>query len=229
MKSLNTHRALQVIRWISPQFHFFVFWYTAISRYLINEREMRLSQITLFLLVDPVKSDILPPTRQLIQRKSIDRHSRKAALCLNFSSLNKSQYGSASVSHSIPIAWKALRMLDSIIVCLKSWYTFIMNVTVSFSSSNGNWYLVHRLRTPKKVTSRTWKIWVVCCVWRKSYHAHSCLGEKTDDMISDMTWHDSDNCSSITLQFLQRIHPTSGVQRDWVSRPSRCNQESFPR
>jgi hypothetical protein len=48
-------------------------------------------------------------------------------------------------------------------------------------------------------------------------------------MISSMTWHDPDNYPSITLQFLQRINPTSGVRRDWVRRPSECNQASFPR
>jgi hypothetical protein len=40
-----------------------------ISWRLINEKDISLSQITLFWLVDvdPAKSGILPPTRQLIQ------------------------------------------------------------------------------------------------------------------------------------------------------------------
>jgi hypothetical protein len=53
----------------------------------------------------------------------------------------------------------------STIVCLKLWETFSMKLTVAFSSSKGNSYLVRHLRTPNTVTSRTWKIWVVCCVW----------------------------------------------------------------
>jgi hypothetical protein len=67
MKNLNTHRVFQVIRWIPPQFHFFIFWHTTISRHLINERDFHLGQITLFLSVDPSKSGILPATRQSIQ------------------------------------------------------------------------------------------------------------------------------------------------------------------
>jgi hypothetical protein len=65
MKNLNAQRALQVIRWIRPQFHFLVFWHTTISRHLINEGDIRLGLITLFLFVDPAKSSILPPTRHL--------------------------------------------------------------------------------------------------------------------------------------------------------------------
>jgi hypothetical protein len=44
-------------------------WQFDTCRHLINERDIRLSQITLFLFIDPAKSGILPPTRQLIQEE----------------------------------------------------------------------------------------------------------------------------------------------------------------
>jgi hypothetical protein len=78
--------------------------------------------------------------------ESTDHTSRKPSICLNFSSLNKSRYGSTSVSNSTPIAWKAPHMLDSTSVCLKSWYTFIMNLTIFF-----------RLRTAICIPDTVWE------------------------------------------------------------------------
>jgi hypothetical protein len=117
-------------------------------------------------LINPTKSSNTPSSWQYnwSRGKSRCHSSRKPALSLSFSFLNKSRYGSLVVSNSNsnPSAWKASHMLCSTIVCLKSWYTFILKLTVAFSSPKGNSYLVCHLRTPNNVTSRTWKTWAVC-------------------------------------------------------------------
>jgi hypothetical protein len=92
---------------------------------------------------------------------------------------------------------------------------------VVFSSSKGNSYPVPGLRTPNTVTSRTWKIWVVCCVWCKSYDARSFLGEKNDHITIQVMW--LGEFPSIWRPFLQQSHPISGVQQDYVGTQSGCN------
>jgi hypothetical protein len=69
-----------------------------------------------------------------------------------------------------------------------------MNLTVCFSSSKSNLYPRRRLRTPKRVTLRTWKIWVVCGA-KVMTRTRVSVRRPT---ISSVTWHDSDNYPSIT-------------------------------
>jgi hypothetical protein len=185
MKNLNAHRVLKVIRWIPLQFHFFVFWHTIISRtWSMKETFIWSKSLYFCLMIQPnLTFCFCLCLDSWCRGKPIDHNSRKPSLCLNFSSSNNSRYGSASVSNSNLIVRKAPYMLGSTSACLKLWYTFIMNLTVSFSSSKGNLYHRRRLRTPKRVTSNLKDL---SCVWCKSYDAHSCLGEKTADIISDM-------------------------------------------
>jgi hypothetical protein len=78
--------------------------------------------------------------------KSIDHNPRKPSICLNFSSLNKSWYGSASVSKSNPIARKAP-------ICwapsLSLWSRDISSLSI--------WRSLFRLRKAIRIPGAVWE------------------------------------------------------------------------
>jgi hypothetical protein len=120
------------------------------------------------------------------RRTSIDHHPRKRAPCLNFSLLNKSRYGLASVSNPNPS-----RLKSSPDVGLYHW--LLEPVIYLHYEFHGLFFIFQRELVSWPSFENTKEGYIknlkdLSCVWRKSDGVHSCLGEKTDGIISDMTW-----------------------------------------
>jgi hypothetical protein len=153
--------------------------------------------------------------------KLIEDNSRKLALCLGFSSLNKSRSDSLPVSNSNTIAWKSRHMLGSTVVCLKPWYIFI-----------GNSIVASRLRKAIRMLDTVWEdergqvndLKDLNCVWCKSYNTVSCVGEKIDHLNVDLIRtfiHQSHD------HFVRKIDPMYGIQQDSISIQFWYHQKDF--
>jgi hypothetical protein len=70
-------------------------------------------------------------------------------------------------------------ILMSVMVDRKSRYAFLMKRALPASSLNGNWYCPRLSKTPNKVRSRSWKIWIV---WGAKGTIHTRTSERRSIM-----------------------------------------------
>jgi hypothetical protein len=100
------------------------------------------------LMVQPNRAIRRWPDRRS-RRNSTDHSSWKPAPPLSFPSSVKSLYAPFSC-YTQTQEQKIAQTCDSTSICMKSWYIFMMNMIVPWSSLNGSSYLGRRLRTWKE-------------------------------------------------------------------------------